>query len=102
MVRMIRRVMLIAIENPTADHVERMRKVLLAAPSNVEGIVESVVHDALPINNSPCTLVWDTVFADQAAIDHYRDHPYHTGTIRDIFVEVQFNVTSAFIDDAGV
>ena len=101
MVRMIRRVMLIAIENPTADHLERMRRVLLAAPSNVEGIVESVVHDALPINNSPCTLVWDTVFADQAAIDRYTDHPYHTGTIRDIFVEVQFSVTSAFFNDAG-
>jgi len=101
MVPMIRRVMLIAIENPTADHLERMRRILLAAPSNVEGIVESAVHDALPINKSPCTLVWDTVFADQAAIDRYTDHPYHTGTIRDIFVEVTFNVTSAFFEDSG-
>jgi len=100
MVRMIRRVMLIAIENPTADHVERMRKVLLAAPSNVEGLVESVVHDALPINNSPCTLAWDTVFADQAAIERYTDHPYHTGAIRDVFLEVKFSVTSAFFNDA--
>ena len=100
MVCMIRRVMLIAIENPTADHLDRMRRVLLAAPRNVDGIVESVVHDALPINNSPCTLVWDTVFDDQAAIDRYTDHPYHTGAIRDVFVEVKFSVTSAFFHDA--
>ena len=84
MVRMIRRVMLIAIENPTADHLERMRRCLHDAPAHVEGIVESVVRNALPINNSQTNLVWDTVFADEAAIDRYRDHPYHTGAIRDV------------------
>jgi hypothetical protein len=99
MVSMIRRVMLIAIENPNADHLDRMRRCLLEAPKHVEGIVESVVSDALPINNSPSTLVWDTVFADQAAIDRYRDHPYHTGAIRDVFTEVQFTVMSAFVND---
>ena len=99
MVRMIRRVMLIAIENPTADHLERMRRCLHDAPAHVEGIVESVVRDALPINDSKTNLVWDTVFADEAAIDRYRDHPYHTGAIRDVFVEVQFNVMTAFMND---
>jgi hypothetical protein len=99
MVDMIRRVMLISIEDPNADHLERMRRCLRDASTKVEGIVESVVRDALPINNSPCNLVWDTVFADQEAIDRYCDHPYHTGAIREVFVEVQFNVMTAFVNE---
>ena len=99
MVPMIRRVMLIAIENPTADHVERMRRCLRDAPAHVEGIVESVVLDSLPINDSKTNLMWHTVFADQAAIDRYRDHPYHTGAIRDVFVEAQFNVMTAWVNE---
>jgi hypothetical protein len=94
---MIRRLMLISIENPTDAHLERMRSRLADTAENVEGVVASVVHDALPINNSPCTFVWETVFADQAAIDVYRDHPYHTDVLIELFTSVEFNVTSAFI-----
>ena len=97
MVRMIRRLMLISIESPTEAHLERMRRSLADTAANVEGVIASVVHDALPINNSPCTFVWETVFADQAAIDVYRDHPYHTDVLIELFTSVQFNVTTAFI-----
>lgn len=98
---MIRRFMLISIENPTEAHLERMRSRLAETAANVEGVVASLVHDALPINNSPCTFVWETVFADQAAIDVYRDHPYHTDVLIELFTSVQFNVTSAFIAEPG-
>ena len=101
MVPMIRRLMLITIESPTDDHLERMRNRLTETAANVEGVVASVVHDALPINNSPCTFVWETVFADQAAIDGYRDHPYHTDVLIELFTSVQFNVTTAFIAEPG-
>lgn len=101
MVRMIRRVMLITIENPDPAHLERMRRCLSETTAHVEGVVKSVVSQALPINNSPCTFVWDTVFADRAAIEVYREHPYHTGVLVDLFTSVKFNATTAFVDDAG-
>jgi hypothetical protein len=95
---MIRRVILFTIEKPTAVHLARMRACLTDTPYQVPGIVTSVVHDAKPINNSPVTLMWETVFADDAAIDRYSDHPYHTGPIRDLFTAVDFQVATAFID----
>jgi hypothetical protein len=102
MVHMIRRLMLISIESPTEDHLERMRRSLTDTAANVEGVIASIVHDALPINNSPCTFVWETVFADQAAIDVYRDHPYHTDVLIELFTSVQFTVTTAFIAEPDV
>ncbi|MEO5838028.1 MAG: Dabb family protein [Acidimicrobiales bacterium] len=98
---MLRRLMLLSIENAPADHVERMRGALAAAADNVDGVVSSVVHDALPINKSPCTLVWETVFADQDALDVYRDHPYHTDVLIPLFTAIQFNATTAFVDASG-
>ena len=98
---MIRRVMLITIENPDPAHLDRMRRGLSETTDHVDGVVKSVVHEALPINNSPCTFVWDTVFADRAAIEAYRDHPYHTGVLVELFTSAQFNVTTAFVEDDG-
>ena len=73
---------MIAIEQPDPAHLARMRTVLEAATEEVEGIIASKVHDALALNNSPYTLVWETTFADQAAIDRYRDHriPHRSDT----------------------
>jgi hypothetical protein len=93
--------MLISIGSPTDAYLERMRGCLAATAAHVEGVVASVVHDALPINNSQYTLVWETTFADQAAIDRYRDHPYHTDVLIELFTSVQFNVTTAFVADSG-
>ncbi|MEO8696017.1 MAG: Dabb family protein [Acidimicrobiales bacterium] len=101
MVTMLRRVMLLSIENPNPAHLERMRSALAAATDNVDGVVSSVVHDALPINKSPCTFVWETVFADQAALDVYRDHPYHTDVLIPLFTAIQFNAMTAFIDSGA-
>ena len=94
---MFRRMMHIQIEEPSPAHLTRMKAVLEATSAEIDGVVSSVVHDALPLNNSPYTLVWETVFKDQAALDHYRDHPYHTGPIRDVFTEVKFQTASAFV-----
>jgi hypothetical protein len=99
MVPMLRRVMLLSIENPNEDHLERMRTALVDAADNVDGVVSSVVHDALPINKSPCTLVWETVFEDQAALDVYRDHPYHTDVLIPFFTAIEFKATTAFVAD---
>ena len=101
MVVMLRRVMLISIENPTDAHLERMRTCLADTAAQVDGVVASVVHDALPINNSQCSFVWETVFDDQAALERYRDHPYHTDVLIGLFTSVQFSATTAFVNYSG-
>ena len=98
---MLRRVMLLSIQNPDQAHLDRLRAALAGAASNVEGVVSSVVHDALAINKSPCTFVWETVFVDQAALDVYRDHPYHTDVLIPLFTAIQFTATTAFFDDTA-
>ena len=101
MVAMIRRVMLISIESPTDAHLERMRSCLADTANQVDGVVASVVHDALPLNNSQCNFVWETVFTDTAAFEGYRDHPYHTDVLIGLFTSVQFTATTAFVNYAG-
>jgi hypothetical protein len=93
--------MLITIKNAPDGHVDRMRTHLSETAANVEGIRSSTVYDALPVNNSPCTFVWETVFDDQAALDRYRDHPYHTEVLIGLFTSVEFEAATAFVRAGG-
>ena len=88
--------MLISIENPDDADLERIRACLTATAIEIEGVIESSVYDALPINNSPYRLVWDTLYADDAALERYRDHPYHTKDLREVFTAVSFSAATAF------
>ena len=94
---MLRRVMLITIKNAPDGHADRMRERLSAAADNVDGIRASTVYDALPINKSPCTFVWETDFDDQAALDHYRDHRYHVDELIPLFTSIEFDASTAFV-----
>ena len=94
---MLRRVMLITIKNAPDGHADRMRERLSAAADNVDGIRASTVHDALPINNSPWTFVWETDFDDQAALNDYRDHRYHVDELIPLFTSIEFEASTAFV-----
>jgi hypothetical protein len=98
---MLRRVMFITIKNAPDGHADRMRERLTAAADHVDGIRASTVHDALPINDSPWTFVWQTDFADRAALDHYRDHRYHVDELVPLFTSIEFEASTAFIQLDG-
>ena len=95
---MLRRVMLIAVKNAPDGHADRMRERMSAAVDAVEGIRASTVHEALPVNNSPWTFVWETDFDDQAALDRYRDHPFHVDELIPLFTSIEFEAATAFMN----
>lgn len=94
---MLRRLMFIAIKNAPDGHADRMRERMSAAPDNVDGIRTSTVHEALPVNKSPWTFVWQTDFDDQAALDTYRDHPFHVEELIPLFTSIEFESATAFV-----
>ena len=95
---MLRRLMLITIKNAPDGHADRMRERMSAAVDAVEGIRASTVHDAFPVNNSPWTFVWETDFDDQAALDTYRDHPFHRDELIPLFTSIEFEAATAFMN----
>jgi hypothetical protein len=94
---MLRRVMFIAVKKAPDGHVDLMRERMSAAPDNVDGVRASRVRDALAVNNSPWTLVWETDFDDQAALDHYRDHRFHVEELIPLFTAIEFETATAFV-----
>ncbi len=93
---MIRRVMLLSIDGASPAALDEIRKRLVDTPAHVEGVTSSEVYETLPSLNADWTLVCDTAFDDEAAVQRYRDHPYHLGPIRQAFEGLSVRVSSAF------
>jgi hypothetical protein len=88
--------MLLSIDGASPAALDEIRRRLVETPAHVEGVTSSEVHDTLPALNADWTLVCETEFEDEAAVQRYRDHPYHLGPIRQSFEGLSLRVSSAF------
>jgi hypothetical protein len=88
--------MLLAIDGASPATLDEIRRRLVETPAHVEGVTSSEVYDTLTALNADWTLVCETEFEDEAAVQRYRDHPYHLGPIRQSFEGLSLRVSSAF------